>query len=178
MAASIRHELLSESACAWALRYGFFAVAMNTQSAGGSGDSDAVAVGDIRGVRRCAVFESKVSRSDFKADINKRHRGLENNSGWHATSEHWYVTPAGLVSKDEVPEGWGLLEADENGRVSVTVRASVQELNAEDYAKQLQNCAKACSQKYLVRMNCSWTQRCGGINLDAEIWREACHAMR
>ena len=100
MSASVRHELLSESACAWALRYGFSAVAMNSQCAGGMGDSDAVAVGHIKGRMRSAEFESKVSRSDFLADRKKWHRQYATNS---RLTEQWFVTPAGLVDAHELP---------------------------------------------------------------------------
>ena len=108
MSASAQHELLSESACAWAMRYGCSAVAMNTESAGGSGIADAAAVGIVRGARRSMVFESKVSRSDFFADRKKWHR----DCGHHhpQVTDEWYVTPRGLIQKHELPDGWGLLE--------------------------------------------------------------------
>jgi len=175
MAPSLLHELLSESACAWAIRYGFTSVAMNTEMAGGPGNADAVAVGIVKGNRRVALFESKVSRSDFKADMKKWHR---NNSAPHpyyagALSERWYVTPAGLVTKDEIPDGWGLLEADDSGRVSVKHRAAVVPVSENNFRRQMTLCAKACSQKYLVARNCQWSQRWGGINLDPEKWQEA-----
>lgn len=53
------------------------------------------------------LVECKVSRADFRADRHKpSHRG-----GWGPGRERWYMTPPGLVRPDEVPEGWGLLEA-------------------------------------------------------------------
>ena len=173
MAASTRHQLLSESACAWAMRYGFSAVAMDTESAGGSGTCDAVAVGVIRGVKRSAVFESKISRADFFADRKKWHRRLE--AEWkrthHRVTDEWYVTPAGLVTVDELPEEWGLLEADENGRLSVTHRAVVTTISDEAFREALALAAKACSQKYLTSRNCKWTRRFGGIELDPSVWQ-------
>lgn len=51
------------------------------------------------------LVECKTSRADFLADAKKNHRtriglGLE----------RWFYIPIGLVKKDELPEGWGLLE--------------------------------------------------------------------
>lgn len=169
MSVSALHELCSESACAWALRYGFAAVAMNTQSAGGSGDCDAVAVGVVRGRMRSAVFESKVSRSDFFADRKKWHRQCH---GRHPrTTEEWYVTPVGLVRPDELPDRWGLLEVDERGRASVTKRAVVTDINDETFREALLLAARACSQKYLTKANCQWSA--GNIELCRETYDAA-----
>ena len=173
MAPSRRHELLSESACAWAIRYGFSTVAMNTQMAGGPGKADAVAVGVIRGRKRVAVFESKTSRADFKADQKKWHRKPGRGMWSQDVSDHWYVAPSGLIEPDELPDGWGLLVADENGRVSVTVRAEIRQITPESYDRQMCYCAKACAQKYLTAMNCVWSQRWGGLNLSPYAWADA-----
>ena len=159
--------MLSESACAWALRYGFSAVAMNSQSAGGAGDADAVAVGIIRGKRRSAEFESKVSRSDFFADHKKWHRKWSTHPN---LTEQWYVTPAGLIKISELPEGWGLLEANENGRLSVTKRALIRDISSEKFLKALMLCSRACSQKYLALRFCKWFN--GSIELNPEKWKE------
>jgi hypothetical protein len=58
------------------------------------------------------VFEVKVSRSDFKqemADLTK----------WNAVGKYsdffWLACPAGLVSPNEVPESWGLMEMTKGG---------------------------------------------------------------
>ena len=53
----------------------------------------------------CMVFEIKVSRSDFKADAKKKCRGYAEGMG----VQRYFVVPEGLVSPDEVREGWGLL---------------------------------------------------------------------
>jgi hypothetical protein len=140
---------------------------MNSESAGGSGVCDATAVGIIRAARRSAVFESKVSRSDFFADRKKWHRRRRH----HRVSEEWYVTPSGLVTVSELPDGWGLLEADVNGRLSITRRAEIHELTHEDFQHALMLCSKACAQKYITALDCHWKHH--RIELNADTWRSA-----
>ncbi|AFE86388.1 hypothetical protein FDH27_gp061 [Vibrio phage SSP002] len=52
------------------------------------------------------VIEVKTSRSDFLADKNKKFRA---NPRLGMGDWRFYLCPKGLISKDEVPEGWGLL---------------------------------------------------------------------
>lgn len=61
---------------------------------------------------RTVAYEAKVSRSDFArelADPTKRAAAEE------VAGECWFITPAGLLRADEVPEGWGLVEGREDG---------------------------------------------------------------
>lgn len=51
------------------------------------------------------LIEAKASRSDFLRDQKKPHRLLVGMG-----NERWYITPPGLIRRDEVPGGWGLLE--------------------------------------------------------------------
>ncbi len=51
------------------------------------------------------LVECKVSRADFRRDLEKWHR-----KGTGLGNHRFYLTPPGLVRVDEVPEGWGLLE--------------------------------------------------------------------
>ena len=57
-----------------------------------------------QGNGRSVLVECKVSRSDFLSDKAKPFRA---SGGMGA--ERWYMVPAGMVERDEVPEGWGLL---------------------------------------------------------------------
>ena len=53
------------------------------------------------------LIECKASRSDFFSDANKIFRAYpEEGLGDY----RYYLTPHGLISVDELPEGWGLLE--------------------------------------------------------------------
>ena len=57
------------------------------------------------------LVECKTSCSDFFADRKKYHQqGPEKSIGMY----RWYLTPAGLVEVDELPDGWGLLELSGN----------------------------------------------------------------
>lgn len=58
------------------------------------------------------LVEAKTSRSDFLADQRKAHRaslGLGNF--------RYYLTPEGMVSLDELPPRWGLIEVNVRGHV-------------------------------------------------------------
>ncbi len=53
------------------------------------------------------VIECKISLSDFKADLKKPHRQYVNKLG----QMRCYLCPVGLIPKEIIPEGWGLLYA-------------------------------------------------------------------
>lgn len=52
------------------------------------------------------LVECKVSRNDFLKDMHKDHRM---NPQRGLGRERWYMCRPGLISKDELPNGWGLL---------------------------------------------------------------------
>ncbi|WP_210498333.1 hypothetical protein [Vibrio crassostreae] len=58
------------------------------------------------------VCEVKVSRSDFLADAKKPHR---NGSVLGVGKHRFYVVPEGLISIEELPEGWGLVYITQRG---------------------------------------------------------------
>jgi len=110
------HEKLVTAAVAWLRRYGC-GVVLSEQSCASGETPDA-----IGWKRAChsVVVECKISRADFLADRDKPFR-LKPGRGMGC--ERFYLAPAGLVSANEVPEGWGLLEL--RGReVLVAVAAS------------------------------------------------------
>jgi len=54
----------------------------------------------------CTIIECKASRADFLADKKKDFRARpERGMG----VLRYFMVPAGLVAKEEVPEGWGLI---------------------------------------------------------------------
>ena len=58
------------------------------------------------------MVECKVSRADFFADRNKVSRvGMSLEFEQRPAQECWYLTPPALVEANELPSGWGLLEA-------------------------------------------------------------------
>ncbi|MFB3815938.1 MAG: hypothetical protein ACE14L_17680 [Terriglobales bacterium] len=60
-----------------------------------------------KGACHSVLVECKVSRADFLADAGKPFR-LRPEEGLGC--ERFYLAPAGLISPDELPTNWGLLE--------------------------------------------------------------------
>ena len=60
-----------------------------------------------KGLCQSVLVECKVSRSDYLADANKPFRlAPEEGLG----SKRFYMAPAGVIARDELPKHWGLLE--------------------------------------------------------------------
>lgn len=57
-----------------------------------------------------AVVECKTSRSDFLADLKKKHRNSLDSFG----SKRYYYCPDGVIEVDDLPDGWGLVYAREH----------------------------------------------------------------
>jgi hypothetical protein len=70
-------------------------------------------------------FEVKVSRGDWRRELAEPDKA----EGWCQVVDRWWiVAPAGVVPKEELPVGWGLLETtDRGGKTSlrVTVQAEL-----------------------------------------------------
>lgn len=62
------------------------------------------------------VIEVKVSRADFLADASKRHR-VDASAGMGAY--RYFLAPEGLIDVEELPEKWGLIEANSRGHLKV-----------------------------------------------------------
>ncbi len=60
-----------------------------------------------KGKNHSVMVECKISRSDFLADRSKIWRTDPDIS---LGCERYYFAPKGLISCDEIPSGWGLLE--------------------------------------------------------------------
>jgi len=57
------------------------------------------------------LIECKITRSDFLADRAKPFRAKPEQG---VGCERFYLVPAGLVRREELPQGWGLLEHSRN----------------------------------------------------------------
>jgi hypothetical protein len=77
------------------------------------------ALGFHRGMFSVLV-ECKVSRADFHADRRKPFRSHPSHG---MGRERWYLTPTGLLTAEDLPEGWGLVEVA-NARCLRIVRPS------------------------------------------------------
>jgi len=60
-----------------------------------------------KGKCRSVLVECKVSRADFLAD---REKPFRRDPSQGMGCERFYLAPAGLIQKSELPQGWGLLE--------------------------------------------------------------------
>lgn len=65
------------------------------------------AIGWFAGGSGSIVIEAKATKSDFRADGRKSFRRAQHRG---TGAYRYYLTPPGLVSIDDVPELWGLLE--------------------------------------------------------------------
>ena len=97
------HAQLVEKAVHWLRRYRC-GVVLSEQACVSGEMPDA-----IGWKRAChsVLVECKVTRSDFLADRAKPFR-LKPEQG--VGCERFYLVPAGLVRREELPQGWGLLE--------------------------------------------------------------------
>jgi hypothetical protein len=97
------HTQLVEKAVRW-LRAYRCGVVLSEQACASGEMPDA-----IGWKRAChsVLVECKVSRSDFLADREKPFRRKPQNG---VGCERFYLAPAGLLHKEELPAGWGLLE--------------------------------------------------------------------
>lgn len=71
------------------------------------------------------LVEVKTSRADFLRDKEKRCR-KDPLSGMG--NFRWYYALEGIIKEEELPEGWGLVEADKTGKmIRLVKRAEYQE---------------------------------------------------
>lgn len=97
------HEKLVSKAVAWLRRYGC-GVVLSEQSCASGETPDA-----IGWKRAChsVVVECKISRADFLAD---REKPFRQNPKLAMGCERYYLATFGLIAREELPAGWGLLE--------------------------------------------------------------------
>jgi hypothetical protein len=75
---------------------------------------------------RSILMECKASRSDFCADRRKPWR-LSPATG--VGTLRYYMAPAGVLSPEDMPEGWGLIAVRNGGSVRRLVKATHQQAN-------------------------------------------------
>lgn len=99
------HAGLVAAAAAWLRRQGC-AVVITEMAHAGSETPDAIG---WAGGGRSTVVECKASRADFLADRRKLFRRVVSQGMGRL---RYYCAPRGVLSSDEMPPGWGLLEWD------------------------------------------------------------------
>ncbi len=113
------HPQLVEKAVRW-LRHYRCGVVLSEQACVNGEMPDAIG---WKHACHSVLVECKVTRADFLADRAKPFR-LKPKQG--VGSERFYLTPSDLVRREELPAGWGLLEA--RGRGVETVHPSSKNL--------------------------------------------------
>src|SRR5690554_3421860 len=90
---------LKQQGCGIVIRDGFKAATHSGEQPDAIGWRDGLSI----------VIECKVSRSDFLADKKKPFRQFpeEGMGDWR-----FYMCPPGIITIDDLPEGWGLLYAE------------------------------------------------------------------
>jgi len=96
------HQELTKYAVKWLQGHGYsVALAELRNISGEEPDALGLSSGDS------CLIECKTSRADFLADKKKWHR---RNPKFGMGTWRYMLCPKGLLSPDEMPEGWGLLE--------------------------------------------------------------------
>jgi hypothetical protein len=110
------HAQLVEKAVHWLRRYRC-GVVLSEQACVSGEMPDA-----IGWKRAChsVLVECKVTRSDFLADRAKPFR-LKPEQG--VGCERFYLVPSGLARREDLPQGWGLLE-HHRGRIEMTLAST------------------------------------------------------
>ena len=115
------HAQMVDKAVRW-LRHYRCGVVLSEQACASGETPDAIG---WKRASHSVLVECTVTRADFLVDRAKPFR-LEPEQG--VGSERFYLTPAGLVKPEELPEGWGLLEI--RGRGVEMVHASAKNLRS------------------------------------------------
>lgn len=107
----MEHKDLVEVAYKWILKRGRCGVAFKELKSVNAEIPDAIGFNSWSSV----VVECKVSRGDFLQDKHKEHR--KKGMGSH----RFYCCPKGLIKKEELPEGWGLIYVDDKMKATCVV---------------------------------------------------------
>ena len=137
------HAQLVEKAVHWLRRYRC-GVVLSEQACVNGEMPDA-----IGWKRAChsVLVECKVTRSDFLADRAKPFR-LKPDHG--VGCERFYLVPAGLLRREELPRGWGLLEHS-RGRIEM-VHAAAKNLRSANGFRSEMNLLLASLRRVEVRV--------------------------
>lgn len=65
------------------------------------------------------AIEVKVTRADFRQETPRKREPAE-----HSAHRCYYAAPVGIIPVEELPEGWGLIEVDEEGGSTIVRKAA------------------------------------------------------
>jgi hypothetical protein len=127
---SMTHSRLVDAAVSWLRSKYHCGIVLSEQSCASGETPDAIG---WKGKNHSVVVECKISRADFLADAGKPWRMSPESA---LGCERFYLAPAQMISHDELPCGWGLLEL--RGREVHVARKSKKNLRgAEGLANEM-----------------------------------------
>ncbi|MES2367661.1 MAG: hypothetical protein V4563_17425, partial [Pseudomonadota bacterium] len=124
------HKSLVKKAGAWLRNRKNCGVVMEELATQNTETPDALG---FHGAGGSILIECKVSRADYLADKNKIFRRCEEIG---MGDSRYFAAPKGLLSPNELPDGWGLLEMTE-GRTYETKQAVSKNANKRAEVKML-----------------------------------------
>lgn len=115
--------------------------------------ADAIAI-DTWGSGHYALegYEVKCTRSDWRRELAAGPDGTPyaKSLTWRRHCRRWYIlAPAGVVPREELPDGWGLIEAHD-GQAGLWLRSTVKAAHTPDpvplHARQVAGLMRATAQ--------------------------------
>jgi hypothetical protein len=137
------HARLVEMAEAWLRRYRC-GIVLSEQGCSSGEMPDAIG---WKGKNHSIVIECKISRGDFWADSGKPWR---RNPEIALGCERYFAAPKGMLKASEMPDGWGLLEAD--GRALRVAQKSKRKLRGAEGLMNEMNLLLASLRRVEVRI--------------------------
>lgn len=108
----LTHKRLVEIGYRWLVTRGGCGVAIKELNSSACNGEYPDVIG-FRSHGQSTLIECKNSRADFLADKNKSFRKTPSLG---MGSHRFYLCPWGLINENEIPEGWGLIYVNENGK--------------------------------------------------------------
>jgi hypothetical protein len=113
------HKQIVEIAYKWLLKNGGVGVAFKELKSCADEIPDVIGFDSYQSI----LIECKVSRSDFLQDKNKPHRA-KGMGNWK-----YFCCPKGLIKKEELPDKWGLIYVDEQGKARIEYDCRKKKIN-------------------------------------------------
>lgn len=141
----MHHSRLVEDAVRWLRLKYRCGIVLSEQSCSSGETPDAIG---WKGRNHSVVVECKVSRADFLADACKPWR-VDRASALGC--ERFYLAPAEMISREELPQAWGLLEI--RGREVIMAHKSKKDLRSPEGLANEMNLLLASLRRVEVRID-------------------------
>jgi len=125
----LTHDDLVEIAAKWLQRNRCSVVITELVSAGEIPDAFGYCHSGIT-----TLVECKATRADFLGDHKKTFRRYADQG---LGRYRYYLAPKGVIDPTELPEGWGLITVNENGRTRQVVHAAFHEMRERAQRREI-----------------------------------------